>query len=138
MRAPLTSESGTIPVIVKHELMFPLRSRRSSKSVGSSFQLGGKYPAINWTALEGVFNRTFSFRRDADVSVRHGYFEKIPPGEVTDLPPRPQWNPKFENYTKHNFNNTRNAKASIRIYQSIGKPVDITPVTRSYTLAEPY
>ena len=94
------------------KVIVPLRSRRSSKSVGSRFQLGGKYPAINWTELEGVFNRTFSFRRDADVSVSHGYFEKIPPGQVTHLPPTPQWNPKFENYTKHNFNNTRNAKAS--------------------------
>ena len=92
--------------------------------MGTKFQLGGKYPAINWTQLEGVFNRTLSFRRDADVTVSHGYFEKIPPGQVTDLPPTPQWSQKFSNYTKHNFNNTRNSKESR----------SLTPLTRSYNV----
>ena len=83
------------------------------------FQLGGKYPAIDWTRLEGVFNRTLSFRRDADVTVSHGYWEKIPPGQVSDLPPTPQWSHKFSNYTKYNFNNTRNSKVKVE-NQSVG------------------
>ena len=81
------------------------------------FQLGGKYPAIDWTRLEGVFNRTLSFRRDADVTVSHGYWEKIPPGQVSDLPPTPRWSHKFSNYTKYNFNNTRNSKVKVEINQ---------------------
>ena len=85
-----------------------IRSRRSSKSVGERFQLGAKYPAINWAELEGVFNRTFSFRRDADASVSHGYFEKIGAGPVSDLATLPEWSSKFADYNKHNFNSSAN------------------------------
>ena len=87
-----------------------IRSRRSSKSVGDRFQLGAKYPAINWTEMNGVFNRTFSFRRDADATVSHGFYEKLRPGEVSELPPSPPWTDRFDNYTKHNFNSTVNQK----------------------------
>ena len=86
-----------------------IRSRRSSKSVGDKFQLGAKYPAINWSELNGVFNRTFSFRRDADATVSHGYSEKMSDDEVSSMPVKPKWSDKFDNYTKHNFNSSVNA-----------------------------
>ena len=53
-------------------------------------RLGAKYPAINWTLIDGVFNRTFSFRKDADVTVKHGYFEDIEENDQTELPPSPE------------------------------------------------
>ena len=36
----------------------------------------GRYPPINWHKINGVFNRTMTFRADSDVVVRHGYIEK--------------------------------------------------------------
>jgi len=85
-----------------------MRSRRSSKQVGNKFQLGAKYPPINWKNLDGIFNRTFSFRHDADAVVRHGYFEKVLDDKTTLLPSNPAWTTKFDNYTKDNFNSKEN------------------------------
>ena len=45
--------------------------------MGNKFQLGAKYPPINWEKLNGIFNRTLGFRNDADAIVRHGYYEKL-------------------------------------------------------------
>ena len=53
-------------------------------------RLGAKYPAINWTLIDGIFNRTISFRKDADVTVKHGYFEAIEENHQTELPPSPE------------------------------------------------
>ena len=86
------------------------RSRRSSKQVGESFRLGSKYPTINWTLIDGTFNRTFSFRRDADAVVKHGYFEPIPEDANTELPPSPVWSNKFDLYNQNNFNIGHNKK----------------------------
>ena len=86
------------------------RSRRSSKQVGASFRLGSKYPTINWTLIDGTFNRTFSFRRDADAVVNHGYFEPIPEDAKTELPPSPVWSNKFDFYNQNNFNIGHNKK----------------------------
>jgi len=36
----------------------------------------GRYPPINWHKINHVFNRTMTFRKDSDVTVRHGYVEK--------------------------------------------------------------
>ena len=84
------------------------RARRSSRQVGNKFQLGARYPPINWGSLSGIFNRTFSFREDADAIVQHGYFEKLNEKEMPSLPSNPAWTTKFENYTKDNFNSTLN------------------------------
>ena len=82
--------------------------------MGNKFQLGAKYPPINWEKLNGIFNRTLGFRNDADAIVRHGYYENLKKTQTTELPPNPTWTTKFDNYTKDNFNRSENkAKAPI-------------------------
>ena len=76
--------------------------------MGEGFRLGAKYPPINWSRIDGTFNRTFSFRSDSDAQVQHGYVEKLPQDSSTDLPPRPAWTSRFDQYNQHNFNTTSN------------------------------
>ena len=52
------------------------RARQSSRKVGNGYFLGRKYPRIAWAKLNGIFNRTMTFRRDADVVVTHGEWNK--------------------------------------------------------------
>lgn len=95
--------------MLEHKSSVFIRSRKSSRQVGDyAFRLGAKYPPINWTKIDGLFNRTFSFRSDADASVHHGYYERIPRGEPTELPPSPAWTHRFDNYTASNFNSSTN------------------------------
>ena len=84
------------------------RSRKSSRQVGETFKLGAKYPAIDWTLIDGTFNRTLSFRKDADATVQHGYWEPLANSSITELPPMPTLSARFKNYHKGNFNISRN------------------------------
>ena len=76
--------------------------------MGETFKLGAKYPAIDWTLIDGTFNRTLSFRKDADATVQHGYWEPLANSNVTELPPMPTLSNRFKNYHKGNFNVSRN------------------------------
>jgi len=53
-----------------------LMSYESATNVRQRGSNWGRHPPINWQMINGLFNRTMSFRKDSDVVVRHGYIEK--------------------------------------------------------------
>ena len=85
------------------------RSRSSSRKVGKSYRMGRRYPPIEWARLGGLFNRTLSFRSDADAVVTHGDFVTIPRDQEKNVI-LPEWTTKFDNYTKDNFRDGQNKK----------------------------
>merc|ERR1719270_365035 len=69
-------ENYTYPIYRDPSQIWILMSYESATNVRQRGSNWGRYPPINWHRINGVFNRTMSFRLDSDVVVRHGYIEK--------------------------------------------------------------
>ena len=69
-------ENYTYPEYRRPEQNWILMTYESATNVRQRSSNWGKYPPINWHRINGMFNRTMTFREDSDVVVRHGFIEK--------------------------------------------------------------